>query len=318
MKNKTLFNLSICLVFALILSISLQAQETTVKKTTTTTTKKTKVVDNKDGTYTVIEYPVDKEVMVELMPTSMQGAKGSARIMRMNNETKINLDLSGITGDTIDYFVYAVDPAGVPTLLGPVTIEEGAATAEFSTPMNQFMLILSPTEELAAIDADSEIAFRSSVPKGQAIVPIGNRMEGDSAKENQKAVSSEVRSPYDVPLLNIPSFNNTTTEIKIKFSGELQGLKGKAYIEPHADRPTEIKMRFDDMKLAPKGKRYILWAASPEGKYVKLGQVINLGTRQESEIRSETSLKDFGLFVTIEDSEVNEPIGKSYSVFGKQ
>lgn len=320
MKNRTLFNLSISLVFTLILSISLQAQETTVKKTTTTTTKETKVVDNGDGTYTVIEYPMDKEVMVDLRPTSMQGAKGSARVMRMNNETKVHLDLSGITGDAVDYYVYAVNPAGTPTLLGPVTIEDGAATADFSTPMNQFMLVLSPMEELTTINADSEVVFRSALPKGQAVVPLTDRT-GDADPNNNeklKAVSNEVASTYDVPLLNVPSFKNKTTEIKIKFSGELQGLKGKAYIEPHAKRPTEIKMRFDDMKMAPKEKRYVLWAVSPEGEYTKLGQVINNGNRQESEIRSETALKDFGLLVTIEDSEVNQPTSRIYSIFGRQ
>jgi hypothetical protein len=43
--------------------------------------------------------------------------------------------------------------------------------------------------------------------------------------------------------------------------------------------------------------------------------VINSGDRQESEIRSETALKDFGLFVTVEDADVAAPTSKTYSVF---
>ena len=48
------------------------------------------------------------------------------------------------------------------------------------------------------------------------------------------------------------------------------------------------------MKMAPKDKRFVLWASAPDGSYTKLGQVINTGKRQESEIRSETALTDFG------------------------
>jgi hypothetical protein len=95
----------------------------------------------------------------------------------------------------------------------------------------------------------------------------------------------------------------------------LQGLKGKAYLTPTKDGVTKVKMRFDDMKVAPKNARFILWASSPDGKYTKLGQVVNNGDRQESEIRSETAMADFGLFVTLENSDVAIPTGKVYSVF---
>ncbi len=74
-------------------------------------------------------------------------------------------------------------------------------------------------------------------------------------------------------------------------------------------------MRFDDMKMAPKEKRFVLWAASSKGEYTKLGQVINSGKRQEAEIRSETALTDFGLFVTVEEADVTAPTSKVYSVF---
>ncbi len=45
----------------------------------------------------------------------------------------------------------------------------------------------------------------------------------------------------------------------------------------------------------------MLWAVSPDNKYVKLGQVVNTGGRNEAEIRSETTLSDFGLLITLED-----------------
>jgi hypothetical protein len=58
-----------------------------------------------------------------------------------------------------------------------------------------------------------------------------------------------------------------------------------------------------------------LWASSPDGKYTKLGQVINTGERQESEIRSETALTNFGLFITVEETDVEQPSSTVYAPF---
>lgn len=284
--------------------------------TTTTTVTKKEIIQNPDGTYTVIEYPVGKEVVVNLTPPELPGAIGSAKIMRSACDTTVAVSLSGLPDDADNYYIYAVDPNGEVSLLGPVMVDEqrnGVAT--FNTPLNKFMLVVSQEEGLSTIGKDTAVVFRSAVPKGYAVVPVGNRMDGMEMKEKQVATSDTVASTYEVPLLNVPSFNNKTTEIRINFSGELSGLKGKAYIDPGKAGTTQIKMRFDDMKLAPQDKRFVLWASSPEGEYVKLGQVINTGKRQEAEIRSETSLRDFGLFVTVEETDVLTPTSKVYSVF---
>ena len=291
---------------------SMPAEMTTTK--TTTTTMKTEVVQNSDGSYSVIEYPVGKEVVVELMPmTSMSGAKGLARVMRMDNETMVNFDLSGVGNTATSYYAYAVDPAGTVTYLGPVTSENGMAKASFKTPLNQFMLVLSPTEGLTSIAGDTPVVFRSSIPKGFAVV--NNRATVPTGDDKQVATGKTVSSAYDVPLLGISGFEKGETEIRVKFSGELEGLKGKAYINNSKEGVTKIKMRFDEMKMAPKQKRYVLWAVSPAKEYTKIGQVINAGKRQESEIRGETALKDFGLLVTVEDKDVVQPSGKMYSTF---
>lgn len=282
--------------------------------TTTTTTSVKKIVQNGDGTYSVIEYPTGKEVVVDLMPTSStMTAKGLAHIMRMNDQTTVNLDLNGL--DTSNYYVYAVDPAGNPTYLGPVTGENGMAKTTFTTPLNQFMLVLSPTEGLTTIGNDTPIVFRSNVPKGYAVVR--NRATTMTGDEKQVARSRGVDSAYDVPLLGVSGFEKGETEIRVNFSGDLQGLKGKAYLDNRKAGLTKIKMRFDDMKMAPKEKRYVLWAVSPESTYTKIGQIINTGSRQEAEIRGETSLKDFGLFVTIEDADVTQPTSTIYSTFSR-
>lgn len=288
------------------------AQDTT---TTTTTVTKKEVVQNADGSYSVIEYPVGKEVTVELTPMNIKGAKGWAKVLRAADGTTVAVDLSGLPADAKNYYVYAIDPNGGATFLGPTVIEGGASKSTFTTPLNQFMLFLSPNEGLTTVAGDTPVVFRSSVPTGYAVVPMGEKWNGKEAKEKQVATTGEVASTYSVPLLNVPSFDNKTTEIRIAFSGDLQGLKGKAYVDPRKDGATQVKMRFDDMKMAPKDKRFVLWASSADGKYTKLGQVINTGERQESEIRSETSMKDFGLFVTMEDTDVTQPTGKTYSTF---
>lgn len=288
------------------------AQDTT---TTTTTVTKQEIVRNADGSYSVIEYPVGKEVTVDLTPMNLEGAKGWAKVMRTADGTNIAVDLSGVPADAKGYYVYAVDPNGMVTLLGPAPIQSGMGKATFTTPMSQFMLVLSPNEGLTAFNAETPVVFRSSVPTGYAVVPTAVTSTGGA---KQIAESTPVTSTYEVPMLNIPSFMNKTAEIRINFSGELTGLKGKAYVQPKKDGSTRVKMRFDDMKMAPKDKRFVLWASSADGKYTKLGQVVNTGKRQESEIRSETAMKDFGLFVTMEETDVTEPTGKVYSTFSRQ
>jgi len=291
------------LLFA-IMGIAVAAQETV---------KKTEVIQNPDGTYTVIEYPVGKEVIVNLAPAgTLTGATGVAHVVRSADGTKVVLDVTGVPGETKSYYAYAVDPSGNPTFLGPVAVDNGTGQAEFTTPLNQFMLVLSPTEGLKTVD-NTAVVFRSEVPAGYAVVPTKiTSTDGTKAV----AVTDTVSSTYDVPLLNVPAFGTNTTEIRIDFGGELSGLKGKAYIDAKKGGARQVKMRFDDMKMAPKDKRFVLWASAPDGSYTKLGQVINSGKRQESEIRSETELKDFGLFVTVEEKDVNNPTSKTYSVFG--
>jgi len=271
-------------------------------------------VQNPDGTYSVIEYPVGKEVTVDLTPmTTMSGAKGLARVMRTDQETTVNFDLSGVGDTATSFHAYAVDPSGAVTYLGPVTSEKGMGKATFKTPLNQFMMVLSPNEGLTSIASDTPVVFRSSVPKGFAVV--GNKATVPTGDDKQVAGTTTVASPYDVPLLGITGFEKGETEIRVKFSGDLEGLKGKAYINNSKEGVTKIKMRFDDMKMAPKQKRYVLWAVSPAKEYTKIGQVINTGKRSESEIRGETALKDFGLLVTVEDKDVTQPSGKMFSTF---
>lgn len=271
------------------------------------TTKK--VVVNPDGSYSVIEYPVGKEVVLNLTPAGTITGKGVVHVMRSADGTHLVFNMSGLPGDVSSYYAYAVDPSGAATLLGPLTFTNGVATADFTTPMDQFMVVLSPTEGLTTIDPTTAVMFRSEVPQGYTIVP--RKVVGDT---KAVAVAGAPASAYDVPMLNVHSFGDKTRELKIKFGGDLQGLEGKAYLT-YKKGGTRVKMHFDDMNKVPKGQRFVLWAASPDGTYTRLGQVWNGGNKNEAEINTLTPLDDFGLFMTVENGDVTLPTSKIYSTF---
>jgi hypothetical protein len=110
-------------------------------------------------------------------------------------------------------------------------------------------------------------------------------------------------------MLGIPGFRRgTDTQMKINLTGAMTGARANVFIEPRKDGPTTIKMRFHELKDAPAGQTYVVWAVSPDNKFVKLGQIVNTGQRNEAQIQTETALQDFGLFITMED-ERSTPAG---------
>ena len=113
-------------------------------------------------------------------------------------------------------------------------------------------------------------------------------------------------------MLNIPNYKRgDDTKIKVDFTGALTGARANVFIKPRKDGPTEVKMRFHELKDAPAGQKFVLWAVSPDNKFVKLGQVVNTPGRNEAEIKSETTLQDFGLVVTMEGADADMPAGPS-------
>jgi hypothetical protein len=310
--SKRLLSFAGSLALAFAVSASALAQDTQTQTQTTVTTTTTQAVQHADGTWTVIEYPVNKEVFVDFAPSAnFTGAKGRAKVMRMGDHTMVNLDLSGLT-NAGNFNLYAVDPMGKVSLLGPVTVNNGTATQTFTTPLNRFMLVLSPEGNLTTITPQTPVAFRSVVPQGFAVVPTmstGDR-DGAAVGERVSAVTTPgTTSTYSAPMLGIPGFRRgEDTQMKINFSGAMTGARANVNIEPRKDGPTTIKMRFHELKEAPAGHTYVVWAVSPDGKYHRLGQIVNTGTRNEAQIQSETALQDFGLLVTLE-SEPGMPTG---------
>jgi len=314
---------------AAILTLALSA----IALAQTTTTTVTKTVQNPDGTYTIIEYPAKKEVMVNLTPVNVTGAKGVATILRDDDGTRIKLNLTDIPADLTAMTLYAVDDKGVVTALGPVAISNGTGTLAATTPLSRFMLVASPEPALTAYDANTKVLFRSAVPEGLAVVPLtsaeGEKVSAATAPTGKTTTTTtpgavvsnpsgttivvpmtETKTTYAAPLLNIPSYKTgDDTKIKVDFSGALTGARANVFITPRKDGPTEIKMRFHDLKEAPAGQKFIVWAVSPDNKFTKLGQIVNTAGRNEAEIRSEVTLPDFGLVVTMESADADMPAG---------
>jgi hypothetical protein len=290
------FACAVALVFAA--AGACVAQDTQPAPTTTVTTQTTQAVQNPDGTWTVIQYPADKEVVVDFTPApTFSTAKGRARIIRAADGTKIALDLSGLPADAAAMNLYAVDPFGKVTMIGPVTFTNGIAQQTYTTPLDRFMLVLSPEANMTEYAPATAYAFRSAVPQGFAVVPL-SRPEGEKVAATSTAGAT---SAYTAPMLGIPSFNRgSDTEVKVKLAGAMTGSRVNFNILPRKDGPTVIHARFHELKESPAGQVYVLWAVSPDNKYTKLGQVVNTGRRNEAEIKSETTLTDFGLLVTLQ------------------
>jgi hypothetical protein len=292
-----------------------QPSQPTQQTQTTTTTQTTKAVQNPDGSWTVVEYPADKEVTVSFAPgANLSSAQGRAKVMRTGEQTTINLDLSGVPATTSSLNLYAVDPMGMVTMLGPVNITSGAATQTFTTPLSKFMLVLSPEGNLTTITPGTNVAFRSTVPQGFAVVPMSSSGDRGNAAVGERVSAAAAPAPasaYSAPMLGIPTWRHgTDTHMKVNFAGEMTGSRANVFIEPRKDGATTIKMRFHELKDAPGGKRYVVWAVAPDNSFHKLGQVVNTGQRNEAQLQTETDLKDFGLFITTEDTtDVTQPKG---------
>jgi hypothetical protein len=300
------------------------------------TTTVTKTVQNPDGTFTIIEYPVKKEVTLNLTPVNVTGAKGVATILRDDTGTRIKLNFTDVPADMTAMTLYAVDDTGAVTALGPVAITNGTGTFTATAPLTKFMLFASPEPALTAYDANTKVLFRSAVPEGFTVIPVARTGDEQVAAVGAPVAATakttttttpgavvqspgnttvvipmtETKTTYSAPLLNIPAYKTgDDTKIKVDFTGALTGARANVFITPRKDGPTEVKMRFHELKEAPAGQSFILWAVSPDNKFIRLGQIVNTGGRNEAEIRSEVPLPDFGLVVTMESAVGEMPVG---------
>src|SRR5436309_2131148 len=91
----------------------------------------------------------------------------------------------------------------------------------FTTPMDKFMLVLSPDADLTTYAPDTAYAFRSSVPEGFAVVPLASNASGEKVAATTTAGAT---TAYTAPMLSIPSFKRgSDTVIKTRLAGRLTG-----------------------------------------------------------------------------------------------
>jgi hypothetical protein len=310
-------------VGAALLSLSLAVVAVSQVQTTTVTKVQTQTVQNPDGTYTVVEYPVGKETVVNLNPVGIAGAIGRATILRSSDGTTIRVNFEKLPADLSSLNFYAVDPTGAVTSLGPIEVANGVGTFTTTTPLTRFMMFASPDANLTAYDPNTHVFFRSAVPTGLTVIPIGGGVAavGEQVAGVITPAGPALVADYSVPMLGIPAWKkDESTKLKIDFSGPMEGARANIFIEPRKHgKTTEILMQFHDLHEAPKGQAFVLWAVSPDHQFQKLGQIINIKDRNEARIESETNFDDFGLLLTTENvlaptATIIAPTGKRVGV----
>ena len=106
----------------------------------------------------------------------------------------------------------------------------------------------------------------------------------------------------DIPAINYFHRSHYT---KIGFQGTalLPQAKGAAKVEGRAGR-TSIEANFEGLTPANgfgmEYLTYVLWAITPEGRPVNLGEVLPTGSKDKNQISVTTNLQAFGLIVTAE------------------
>jgi hypothetical protein len=152
-------------------TVTVPQTPTTTTVVTQTPTTVAKTVQNPDGTYTVIEYPVGKEVQVTLNPVTLTNSKAVATILRDDNGTKVVVNMTGVPADVSTINLYAIDDTGAISSLGPVVLANGTGKFSGSVPLSKFMLVAAPDDSLTTYDPTTKVFFRSAVPQGFAVIP---------------------------------------------------------------------------------------------------------------------------------------------------
>ena len=276
-----------------------------------------------DDTWTVIEYPEGREVIVELKPgMAMAEAKATAHVTRTGNDTAINLEVTGAIGAETTHQVYVVDSLGNATLLGTLNITDGAGTLNSKTALSKFMIVVSPEADLTAIGSETKISLRSVVPDGFAVVPresqpdpARNATSEEPAVEpnasNVEMPSAEPASPeYEVPMLAVGSLKrDSNRKLRAKFANGFTGVKATVVINAQKNGQAEVRLRFTDLRELPEGTHYVVWQVGPDKSYNALGHLTQTSKKREFTLDAQSSSPDFGLLITFENSDATIPAG---------
>lgn len=106
----------------------------------------------------------------------------------------------------------------------------------------------------------------------------------------------------DIPAINY-FHRSSATRIGFQGTSLLPNAKGSAKVEAHLGR-TAIDASFEGLPPAngfgPEYLTYVLWAITPEGRPVNLGEVLPTGSKDKSQLTVTAGLQAFGLIVTAE------------------
>jgi outer membrane protein OmpA-like peptidoglycan-associated protein len=137
---------------------------------------------------------------------------------------------------------------------------------------------------------------------------------GQSPMQSTSTTMTQAGTQDSVPLYKIqvvareiPAINyfhrNGSTKIGFEGTSLLPSAKGTAKVEARLGR-TSIDASFEGLSPAngygPEYLTYVLWAITPEGRPVNLGEVLPSGSKDKSQLTVTTNLQAFGLIVTAE------------------
>ena len=303
------------LALSLALAVSTQAQD---KKTTTAT--QATAIQNPDGSWTVVAYPADRQVEVELTPvTATNAAAPHLKVRHMTDGTEITVDPQDFAGTNEKLNLYVVDPEGKMTLLGPITTT-GTTPVTFRTNLDKFMIVVSAQPNLTEYSAGTNTAYRSAVPKGLAVVPLARKGVGPGAPVGEK-IGAVAAPAYNVPMLGIPTLPlKKETELRLNFDDPSVAPRANIFVTPNFNDSgtTRVKAKFHELSKVPTDMFVTLWAVGPDGQFWRIGSTQNKGTPNVATIDSDKNhtnvpFKDFGLFMTVEPTDTaTSPTGTAF------
>jgi len=154
---------------------------------------------------------------------------------------------------------------------------------------------------MASLLAGSTVLFAQE-PNPTANKPASQVQDGQVEMRDGVALYKVKVIGRDIPAINYFHRKGAT---KIGFQGTalLPGAKGEAKVEGKGGR-TVIEASFQGLSPANgfgvEYLTYVLWAITPEGRPVNLGEILPTGSKDKNEITVTANLQAFGLVITAE------------------
>jgi outer membrane protein OmpA-like peptidoglycan-associated protein len=179
---------------------------------------------------------------------------------------------------------------------------------------------MAPTykEHDQMIKKNSKSSVLALILAGCVVVPAALSAQESNPTATPKPQDHEPQGPseirdgvpvYKVQVVgrDIPAINyfHRSSATKIGFQGTslMPQAKGSAKVEGRLGR-TSVDLTLDRLTPAngfgPEYLTYVLWAITPEGRPINLGEVLPTGSKDKNQITVTTNLQAFGLIITAE------------------